>query len=292
MENNTTPAEDFLSMDEDLQVDYYKIERMSNSAMSHFKRSPLHYNFYKNFKQEPTPAMIFGNAFHTLILEPDKFDKRYCTVPDDSPRRPSSIQRNAKKPSPETLISIAFWDEFNAANQDKIILSASDNEKLLLMQNALFAHEPSMEYLNELQEVEKEFLWNDDITGIEMKGKLDGVHSDFTIDLKTCMTAEPGTFSNIAFNSAYHRQAALYMDARGLNKMNKGDFFFIAIEKEPPFGISVMKCGRDFIEHGRFVYGQILEDFQYWNQMGRPNVGYEWKAPIGYHNLNLPNWMK
>ncbi len=290
MESN--PETDFMEMNEDDQVDYYQIDKMSNSAMSHFKRSPLHYNFYRNTRIEPTRPMIFGNAFHTAILEDEKFSERYVELPEGAPKRPTAQQWNAKKPSPESQASMNWWLEFNAHNQEKIILNSKETQLLKNMKDALFNHEQAMEYLNEIKEAEKELSWKDDITGIEMKGKLDGFCDDFTIDLKTCITAEPQGFMNTAFNSAYHRQAALYMDGRGLSKFKKGDFYFIACEKVAPFGISIIKCGDDIIKHGRAVYSSILEDFQYWNEMGRPNVGYEWKAPVGYFTWNLPNWMK
>ncbi len=272
--------------------EYYSLDRMSNSALSNFKKSPRHYLYFKEHSKEATPAMIFGNAFHTFILENDKFEERYCCVPPDAPDRPTNAMINAKKPSESSIIRVNWWAEFNQKNGGKICLTTDDTEKLKRMADALWKHEPAMDLINEIGEVEKPLLWKDDVSGIEMKGKLDGVHSDFTIDLKTCMNAQPDSFSIDAFNNAYHRQAALYMDGRAENKMNKGDFYFIAIEKEQPHGVSVLKCAKDFIQHGRMVYGGLLEDVRYWVEMGRPDVGYEWRSPFGYHDLNLPAWVK
>jgi len=274
------------------QQDYFDIDRMSNSAMSNFKRSPRHYLYFKQNKIPPTPAMLFGSAFHCYILENELFEKRFITIDDDAPRRPTLKQRNAKKPSENTIIAVDFWDRFNERARGKEIISTDDLETIKRMHDALYAHEPAMELINEITEVEKPLLWDDDITGIGMKGKMDGCNEDMTIDLKTCMNAHPDNFTIDAFNNAYHRQAALYMDGRGLSKMNKGDFYFIACEKEPPYGVSVMKCANDFIKHGRMVYVNVLEDFRYWQEMGSPDVCYEWKSPFGYHDLNLPYWVK
>lgn len=275
--------------------DYYKVPRMSNSAMTHFKRSPRHYLYYKSFKVEPTPAMVFGQAFHCFVLEPDKFYLRFCCVPKGAPKRPSAAQWNAKKPSPDSVSAMEWWTKFNKEHGDKVEIDSDELETIKRMNDALYANEFVKELMEAVSETEKPLLWKDDITGIEMKGKLDCFSKDFTLDIKTCINATPEYFSAIAFDSGYHRQGALYMDGRALNeekKHNKGDFYFIAIEKEPPYGISPMKCAKDFIEHGRMVYGSVLEDYRYWIEMGSPDVDYEWRSPFGYHDLNLPRWVR
>lgn len=278
-----------------MKEDYFEIDRMSNSSLSNFKKSPRHYLYFKRNKIEPTPAMVLGSAFHAYVLENDSFDEKYIILPDDCPRRPSARQRNAAKPSPSTLNSIAFWDEFEKKANGKQQLSIDDKLLIEAMHESLMANEPARELLDAVKEVEVPLLWTDDISGVQMKGKLDGCCDDFTLDLKTTTNAFPDAFALDAFNSAYHRQAALYMDGRALNeekRMKKGDFYFIAIEKEPPYGISVHKCARDFIEHGRQVYGRLLENYSYWIEMGSPDVDYEWHAPLGYFNLGLPKWIK
>lgn len=275
------------------EKDYYEIDRMSNSSLSNFKRSPRHYLWHKAHPKESTPAMIIGNAFHTYVLENDLFGERYCSVPIDAPDRPTSAMINAKKPSPASIERVAWWQDFNSRNGNKIQIDASDFQMIKEMSESLFKHEPAMELINEIGQVEVPLFWTDDVTGIEMKGKMDGYHDEFTIDLKTCMNAFPESFSIDAFNNAYHRQAALYMDGRGRAGKKKGDFYFIAIEKEQPYGVSVMKCTQEFVRHGRMGYGSLLEDVRYWIEMGMPDVGYEWKSPVtGIHDLNLPSWIK
>lgn len=260
--------------------------------MKHFARSPRHYLWAKNNKIEPTEAMIFGNALHTYILEPDEFVKRYTTLPEDAPKKPTSAQRNAKKPSPETIVAVEYWDSFLQANASKIILKQNDIECLKRMNEALYNNSFAAELMKSITSTEKELMWTDDVTGVEMKGKMDGCNDDLTLDLKSCINAQPDSFSYNAYDMGYDRQAALYMDGRGQMKMKKGDFYFIAMEKAEPFGISILKASKDFVEQGRFRYGKILEDFAYWREMGSPDVDYSWTAPLGYHSLHLPPWVK
>lgn len=266
------------------EQDYYQIDRMSNSALSNFKRSPRHYLYHKAIKVEPTPAMVFGSAFHCWVLENEKFWEQFFLL-DNSKRTEPDKAMNSK-------LNIAWKAQVMAANSHKSMIEPEDLEKIKRMHDALMKHEPAAELINQIGEVEVPLFWKDDVTGIEMKGKMDGAHDEFTIDLKTCLNAQPESFSIDAYNNAYHRQAALYMDGRSANKRNKGEFYFIAIEKEQPYGVSVMKCAQDFIRHGRQVYGGLLEDVRYWREMGSPDVGYEWRSPFGYHDLNLPAWIK
>ena len=275
-----------------MENDYYKIDRMSNSMMKHFARSPRHYLYAKNNPIEPTEAMIFGNAFHTYILENDKYNDRYIVIPNEAPKRPTKAQLKAVKPSPDSVKAMEWWDEFNKQHLGKIVLDFEDSETIKQMTDALHRNNFAMELMNSITSTEKELLWTDDITGVEMKGKMDACNDDFTIDLKTCINAQPEAFSYSAYDMGYDRQAALYIDGRHEMKMKKGDFYFIAIEKTAPFGISVMKASRDFIARGRFRYGQILENFVYWKNIGSPDLDYSWNNPMGYHSLGLPPWVK
>lgn len=272
--------------------DYYSIDRMSNSAMKEFARSPRHFLHYKRTPKTPTPAMIFGNVFHTLVLEPDTFLDRYVIVPPDAPKKPTSAQLNAPKPTDKALESITWWDKFNKENASKIVVSQEDIKSANDMIDALYVNDFARELMESITQTEKELFWKDDVTGVEMKGKWDGGNDMMTLDLKTCENAHPDEFSRQAYTLGYDRQAALYMDGRDQLKMNKGDFYFIAIEKSEPYGISVMKASKDFIEHGRMRYSKILEDYAHWLEMGSPDVGYQWTAPLGFHSLNLPSWIK
>lgn len=281
---------ELINVTDPINTYYHKIVRMSNSMMKHFRQSPRHYLYELNNKSEPTAAMIFGSAFHHYVLENDSFDSNYCTLPDDAPSKACLNHRFAKKPSEATIANISWWDAFNERNGTKIQLKAEDLNTIDAMANALYADDLSRELLAVQGENEKAFLWTDPETGIEMKAKMDKVTSEFTLDIKTCMNAHPKVFGYHAFDMDYHNQAALYKDARGICGMNKGSFYFIAIEKEAPYGISVMKCSKDFIIAGRMQYTETLEAFAYWKEMGSPNVGYEWRSPLGFHVLNLPSW--
>lgn len=257
-------------------AEYFAMDRMSNSMLKHFRRSPRHYLWEKANKSEPTPAMIIGSAFHCFVLENSEFNDRFAVMPKVDRRTTAGKE------------TFAF---FMAENQGKTIIEQPDFDMIRRMNDALFRDDFARELLEAGGETEKPFLWEEQVTKVPMKGKMDRVNGSFTLDLKSCVSAHPETAARSAFDN-YLTQPAVYREARKMNGMNKGDFYFLFVEKEQPHGVSVMKCGKDFLEQGALTYVSAMEDFRFWQEMGSPDVGYEWRKPLGYSMLNLPKWFR
>lgn len=264
---------------------YFDRPELSNSALNKFAISPKHYLWSKAHKQQPTPAMIFGSAFHCFILEPEKFKDSFFVL--DTEKRPDKTMTMAAKANKE------WKEQMIIANRGKTQIDMFDMQTIELMKACLMEHPGAKDLLSKVTDTEKEIFWTDEITGIKMKGKLDGLGDNFIIDLKTCQSAEPIGFVSHSINYAYHRQAALYLDGCRANKIKANNFYFIAIEKDPPFAVSVLSTSSEFEKFGRQSYQRLLEDFQYWQQLGEPDIGYEWKNPIDtIFETELPSWIK
>lgn len=68
-----------------------------------------------------------GHALDCLLTEDAAaFAKRFPVLPENAPKKPSKSQREAKKPAPESVEAIKWWDAWNAAHPDCIILDAED----------------------------------------------------------------------------------------------------------------------------------------------------------------------
>src|SRR5690606_34184749 len=64
---------------------YHGSDGISRSQLMLLNKSPYHY-WYSVVsglapRQEATPAMLIGSAFHTLLLEPHLFEHEYCIMP-------------------------------------------------------------------------------------------------------------------------------------------------------------------------------------------------------------------
>ena len=68
-------------------------------------------------------------------------------------------------------------------------------------------------------------------------------------------SVQSGCTSSVAYNFAYNRQAAFYLDG-----FNAKEFVFIVIESNAPHQIGIFRCSEDFIESGRQEYIELLED--------------------------------
>jgi hypothetical protein len=94
---------------------------ISKSGLDLVHRSPAHYYAAKLDPDRPaekkdTPALRFGRAFHTLVLEPDLFFQEYAVLPEKVDRR--------------TKAGKEAWAEFEAELGGREALTAEDGQRL------------------------------------------------------------------------------------------------------------------------------------------------------------------
>jgi hypothetical protein len=212
---------------------YHASEGLSRSALMLFKKSPHHYyNEYLSYNKaesKPTPAFLFGQALHTLILEPGEFFERYSLYSDTEDRE---------------------YINSNTYNDMLDIIKAIKNDKEVCN-------------LLSLGQNEKSIYWHDDETGILCKCRPDVLHDNMIVDLKTTSDASEKSFQYSIWKYGYHIQAAMMQD--GISKiLNKKieDFIFIAVEKKAPFGIAVYILDNPSIEKGRDEYKELLVKYK------------------------------
>lgn len=231
---------------------YYKriLGEVSKSGLDQFSRSPAHYKAWcDGIENEPTEAMIFGTAFHTYVLERGIFFDKYTIAPNDLPRRPTSAQINAKKPSDETVALIEFWREFDYKNGGRILLQKEDHDRILAMSDSIMRH-PIAKNLIMGGEREVTLRWTDDKTGLECKARCDYWLDSLKVafDLKTTVDASPKSFSRSIFSYRYHVQDAFYR--RGFSACGSPieHFLFAPIEKDAPYLATVCHCDDAAVE--------------------------------------------
>ena len=61
--------------------DYHKIKALSASTAKTLLKSPAHYLASLANPREPTAAMRLGTLCHTLVFEPDDFEKDFAIMP-------------------------------------------------------------------------------------------------------------------------------------------------------------------------------------------------------------------
>ena len=271
--------------------EYHAAEGISASGLKLIGRSPLHYwSRYIDPNREPqeeTPALRLGTAIHTAVLEPARFAAEYVVVPYGAPRRPTLTQLNAKKPSDDTVASIAWWQQFDKENEGKTILSIDDHATCMAISERL-RHHPAASVLFRTGVAETSMFWTDPETGVLCKCRPDWLIKGMAIlDVKSTTDAGAEPFSRSVYNYEYHMQAAWYLDGvrHCLGADGPQAFIFAAFEKEAPHAPAFYSADGEMISIGRRLYKRRLQIYaeckskDFW-------PGY----PAGITSLSLPAW--
>lgn len=203
-----------------------------------------------------SPALIIGRASHAYILEGKAaFDKEFVVAPADAPKKPTSAQINAVKPSVTGLHSIAWWNQFNTLAHGKEIISAEDFQTIQGMDNSVKTH-PFAKTLLADGVSEQTAIFDAEVNGemIRCKCRPDRTPSSKTatlIDLKSCQDASFRGFLNACYRFGYFHQAGMYCEGyntalevmindHGWDRAEHPDidmFVFICVEKTAPYRV-------------------------------------------------------
>lgn len=145
----------------------------------------------KRYPPKPeNESLILGKAAHCLILGDEVFAENFAYVPEDAPRRPTSVQiANFERDgrwSPAAEEGGTWWAAFDAAAAGRSLLTAEQVTKIGYMAENLQALPEARDALiGDLTEIS--MIWQDEITGLWVKSRPDCIPSngfDFG-DLKT-----------------------------------------------------------------------------------------------------------
>ncbi len=278
-------------------ADYHgDTDSISRSAIMDYAKSPRTYwanylNLGRPVK-ETTDAMEFGEQFHCMILEPEKFESDYCPSPifhelpkvgllKDLGREEYDRQKNARA-GIETL-NEKIHVESGYKNRNKKIISLNNYQKLNEMKNALQENLEAWKLISDAV-YECSYFFSDPLTGLIVKARPDILQDSFVVDLKTCKDASPRGFQNAMCAGGYHIQAAMILDA--ISTVDNRDittFINIAIEKEYPYSIGIYIIDEAAISAGREKYRRVLFDLK---KSREENVWNDFETQI----VSLPAW--
>ena len=232
--------------------DYHAAPGISNSGLSIIaERTPAHYLASLSQPRNPTPAMQAGTRLHSACLEPELFTQCYAVAPKFDMR---------------TNVGKADSAQWYADNPNRTAISADEYSQSMFIADILHANAFVRELLRSGHN-ERSVFAKDPQTGVLVKCRPD---SDTTItgrrvlsDLKTTERASTEDFMWSAYRYGYHRQAPFYLDVcewEG-SEPKPEDFFFIAVEKEAPYGFIVYEAAPRFLSRGRDAYRTALNTY-------------------------------
>ena len=219
---------------------YLALDRVSNSFLNRLSKVPA----LAKIKTEATPAMTFGTAFHSFILEPDKFSHQVAVCPKCDKRT---------KAGKET------FSDFTTESAGKVVISIDEFEAIQSMRKSISRHPAASRLLSE-GIAEQSVLFTDHDTGIECKARPDWITSEnVVVDLKTTRDASEYGFLRSVLNFRYYQQAAMYLDALNIvSDTEYTEFVFVAIEVAPPFRVETYSLSTEFLEFGYREYHKLL----------------------------------
>lgn len=286
MSDNNTLISPGVYTDLDIEK-YHSVEGVSRSGLIEFNKTPFHYwNKYLNPERpasEPTEAMIFGNAFHTFILEPHLFDSRYCIEPEHTLLK--DFVEMYGKDNGRLLFDKQKDDyaNFLLKSASKQVLTHKQIETLSFMKQSLENHPQAMDLIIGGR-IEHSLFWIEPHTGTLCKTRPDVWHDGFTADLKTIAAADERSFVKALIAHGYHIQAA--MNREGIRENTGKDIkshTFVCVEKTFPYPVAIYILDITALEFAHVKFKKLVTDFaeckynNVWN-------GYETKT------IFLPEW--
>ncbi len=220
-------------------------------------RSVAHMLHETKEPKPPTPEMAFGTAFHTALLEPEKF--KPFIIPKVDRRT------NAGKEAYATAIA--------SAPKDATMLSQEEYDTILGMLDSVKSNEQLSKVLDSKGWSEKVIFATDEATGLRVKIRVDFYSRKFktAIDIKTTKEASEHSFKGDIWRFRYYRSFAFYKDILLASGIPFTDYRLLAVEKEAPYGFTAWDIGDTLMLRGRAEYRSALSKIAEYKRTGVAN---------------------
>lgn len=267
------------------EQEYRSHPAVSRSELFRMSESPEKFRYFKDHPVQPTPALVFGQAFHKMALQPEDFYTEFAVIPN--------LDRRTKDGKAEYQ---AFLNE----NGEKTLITGDDFAKIQAMCTALneahsVTEHGNVYYARKLLSGQKEvpFFWTDEMTGEECKCRVDCLSSvkdlNLIVDLKTAAKADMESFTRDIVKYGYDLQTAMYAEGVKANTGVACGFVFIVIEKEEPYSVNICQADPLIMKRGYDLFREYMGIYHDCRQTGN------WYGYLGKYgminNVSLPAWL-
>lgn len=231
----------------DLPADFYHYDlvRASCSMLKGMLLSPAHYLQRLTAQHVSSPAMEFGSLVHLLVLEPHRLPHHYAVISGSG--RPGPAERRqaqALHPGLRILTEVELQEARLAAER---------------VMGRTVRGRPFQRFVEEGMP-EATFYFDDPVTGLHCKVRMDLWHPELIFDLKTTRHALPEVFSRACVTLDYDLQAYMYClaDARFRGSDEAREFVFLGVQSDEPHPVHVMSAGSSFMANGEAKYVRAM----------------------------------
>lgn len=250
----------------DLPADIYHADpALSSSGLKLLLKNPLYYwdssPLNPHRKQKDTISMKIGRAIHTMLLEPDKFDKEFIVLPpvndikiDSEVWGKLSLTEDAAdfKLPKKTAKVVKYAGKKIVISEDKFndIATAVDTVK----------NDLSIAGLISGGHPEVSIFWRDQETGIMCRVRFDYLRPGWDFDLKSTTNSSMEHIGFAISDYRYDISCAMYAEGRsvaGLKEDNHRGSVLLFLEKESPYLANAVRLSDDIMSKG-------FNDFRLW----------------------------
>lgn len=223
------------------------------------EKTPAHLQAYLKEKPEETPAQRFGSILHRALLEPDTYRGAFYVKP------------------PKMSFATKLGQAWRDMHLDKPLVTGDESAQIDAMVSAVHTHPFAKKLLTGCQPEQSIFV--EDNAGILRKSRLDALtKGNIVPDIKTTESANLENFERSISRYRLHVQAAYYLDNCNIAGIKKDVFFFIVVEKSPPYLVRCLKLMGEVIEAGRRQYAHDLQIYRNCLESGQwPGWGEGWE---------------
>lgn len=238
-------------------------------------QTPAHYRAWveEATKEKETPALIFGRALHSLVLEPSKFHREFALQPAFGDLRTKAARESR--------------DAWLADHPGVTTLTEDEWSRLQGMAKAVREHPIAGKFFIDGMP-EATCVYDDPRTGLRCKARMDYWREDLWMigDLKSTEDASPRAFARSVVNYGYHIQDAHYSEGpRVIFGNDAPKFLFVVVEKSAPYAVGVYMLDVDAAIRGHELRDRAMDT------LDRCLRTDEWPGlPAVVNTLSLPGW--
>ena len=214
---------------------YHKREGVSSSMLKTIMVSEAHLDEMLNRNKQPSKAMILGDAFHAMLLQPERFAENYDEVQDVYKINVGGHQKG--EPKYDALDRPIF--NYIHKTDGNLSIGVEDYYKLQAMHKAVLSCPEAMELLNKSKYTECSFFYKD------LKVRPDFITEDgWIVDLKTVggmndKPSAPDSFARNFFDLFYDIQMYMYTEVVKQDIPNIKGFKFLCVDTKIPSGVQI-----------------------------------------------------
>lgn len=266
-------------------AEYHAADAISHSRLEVFRKRPaLYYKRFvaKTILPEETKAYDFGRAAHALILEGQKVYRDIVAVW----RLGNKVKAKAE------------WQLFQTEYAGRPIITAEEEKALWDMETSISEHPEARALLMDVDgEAETTCRVNTKKLPLPLQCRPDwfcGAGCElsggkpFVVDLKTTPSLDSEDYANFQksfVKYGYHRQAGFYTALMRDLGVELSNFFFVAVEKEEPYGVDVYRAADSAVGYG---LTETLADME---GLSRSYSTDTWpNRPAGINEISCPDW--